>query len=146
MEHLEHYLCDAFTVCLWIQGGFRQQNGMLVWMNTELIVEGMMPYLLHVVPVRDYPVFDRIFKCKHTPSALCFISDIRVFVMCADHHIAHLRPTHNRREHRVRCISAGEACLAHAAAVVDHQGNDLLRKGHDRLDCISGAEATALEE
>ena len=48
--------------------------------DSEFIVEAMMPYFLHVVPIVDNTVFDRVSKFKHSLLCLGFLSDIGVLI------------------------------------------------------------------
>merc|ERR1719486_1375194 len=57
VEGLEHDLSHLFTVSLWVEGILSKEDGLLLRGNTEFIVEGVMPDLLHVIPVGDDTVF-----------------------------------------------------------------------------------------
>ena len=46
VEGLKHDLCHLLTVCLGVEGSLCQQHGVLLWGNTELVVEGVMPDLI----------------------------------------------------------------------------------------------------
>merc|ERR1712053_8456 len=50
VEGLEHDLSHLLTVGLRVEGSLSQKDGVLLRGNTELVVEGMMPDLLHIVP------------------------------------------------------------------------------------------------
>merc|ERR1712215_196823 len=50
-EGLEHDLGHLLTVSLGVQRGFSEEDGGFLGGNTELIVEGVVPDLLHVIPV-----------------------------------------------------------------------------------------------
>jgi len=41
--------------------------------DTEFVVEGMVPDLLHVIPVGDDTVLDRVFQSKDTTFRLGFV-------------------------------------------------------------------------
>merc|ERR1712153_66287 len=58
VEGLEHDLSHLFTVSLGVEGSLSQKDGLFLWGNTELIVEGVMPDLLHIIPVGDDTVFN----------------------------------------------------------------------------------------
>merc|ERR1712240_342160 len=58
VEGLEHDLGHLLTVGLGVQWGLSQEDGLLLWGNAELIVEGVMPDLLHVIPVGDDSVLN----------------------------------------------------------------------------------------
>ena len=46
VESLKHDLCHALAVGLGVQGSFRQQHGVLLGRDPQLVVEGMVPNLL----------------------------------------------------------------------------------------------------
>merc|ERR1719195_1851273 len=58
VEGLEHDLGHLLPVSLGVEGSLSQEDGLLLWGNTELIVEGVVPDLLHVVPVGDDTVLN----------------------------------------------------------------------------------------
>jgi len=60
VEGLEHDLSHLLAVGLGVEGGLSEQNGVLLGSNTQLVVEGVVPDLLHVVPVRHDAVLDRV--------------------------------------------------------------------------------------
>ena len=66
-----------FPVDFGIQGSFGQQHGVLFWRYTELVVERVMPDLLHVVPVGDDAVLDGILEGQDTTFRLRFVSASR---------------------------------------------------------------------
>ena len=83
VEGLKHDLGHLFTVSLGVQGGLSQEDRVLLGRNTELIVEGMMPDLLHVVPVGDDTVLNGVLQCEDTTLGLslitaCLVSFFRV--------------------------------------------------------------------
>merc|ERR1711881_707825 len=62
VEGLKHDLRHLFTVGLGVQWSLSQEDGLLLWGNAKLIVEGMMPDLLHVVPVGDDTVLNGVLQ------------------------------------------------------------------------------------
>merc|ERR1719323_2048035 len=58
VEGLKHDLGHLLPVGLGVEGSLSKKNRLLLWGNTELIVEGVVPDLLHVVPVGDDTVFN----------------------------------------------------------------------------------------
>merc|ERR1719476_1112379 len=64
VEGLEHDLGHLFTVSLGIEGSLSQEDGLFLRGDTEFIVEGVMPDLLHVIPVGDDTVFNWVFEGK----------------------------------------------------------------------------------
>merc|ERR1711953_1012890 len=49
VEGLQHNLSHLLTVSLGVKGSLSQEDGLLLRGNTEFIVEGVMPDLLHVI-------------------------------------------------------------------------------------------------
>ena len=60
VEGLEDDLGHLLTVGFGVDGGLSQQNWVLLWGDTEFVIEGVMPYLLHVIPVCDDTVLDGV--------------------------------------------------------------------------------------
>lgn len=58
VECLEHNLGHPLSVDFRVQGDLSEQNGVLVWRNLELIVEGVVPDLLHIIPVHNDTVLN----------------------------------------------------------------------------------------
>jgi hypothetical protein len=83
------------------------------WSNTKFIVEGVMPDLLHVVPVGHDAVFDRVFQGENTTFGLGFIADVRVFLSHTDHHTLMAGATNDRLKDSTGCIITGKASFAH---------------------------------
>jgi hypothetical protein len=55
------------------------------WGCSQFIEEGVMPDLLHIVPVDDYTVFDRVLKTEDASLGLGFGANVRVFGSHTDH-------------------------------------------------------------
>mmetsp|Transcript_19678 Transcript_19678/g.43652 ORF Transcript_19678/g.43652 Transcript_19678/m.43652 type:complete len:205 (+) Transcript_19678:666-1280(+) len=132
VEGLEHDLGHALTIRLRVQRSFSQQHRMLLRGDPQLIIKRMRPNLLHVVPVRHNPMFNRIFQSQDSSLALCFIPHIAVLVVHPDHDPLHLRSTHDGRKHRPRRIITSESSLAHPGPVVHNQSGNLIL-GHGEL-------------
>ena len=78
VEGLEHDLGHLLAVSLRVEGGLSQENGVFLGGNTELVVEGVMPDLLHVVPVGDDAVLNGVLQGQDTSLGLGLISDVGV--------------------------------------------------------------------
>merc|ERR1719427_973304 len=74
VEGLKHDLGHFLTVSLGVEGSLSKENGLLLRGNTEFIVEGVMPDLLHIIPVGDDTVFNRVFQGEDTSLGLSFIT------------------------------------------------------------------------
>merc|ERR1719474_2399450 len=63
-------LGHLLSVGLGVEGSLSEQDGLLLRGNTQLVVEGVVPDLLHVVPVGDDTVLNRVLQGENTPLAL----------------------------------------------------------------------------
>ena len=79
------YLCHLFTVDLGAEWGLGQQDVVLCGVDTELVEKGVMPDLLHVVPVGDDTLFDGVAERQDSSPALCLLSDVAVILPHANH-------------------------------------------------------------
>lgn len=75
----------TLPVSLGVEGSLSEEDWVLFWGNTELIVEGVMPDLLHIIPVGDNAVLNGVFQGKDTSLALGLISYIAVFLTHTHH-------------------------------------------------------------
>ena len=80
VEGLEHDLGHLLSVGLRVKRGLSQQDRVLLRGNTKLVVEGVMPDLLHVVPVGNDTVFNGVLQGEDTSLGLGFITDIGVLL------------------------------------------------------------------
>jgi len=85
VEGLKHDLGHLFPVSLGVEGSFSQEDGLLLRGDTELIVEGVMPDLLHIIPVGDDSVFNGVLQGEDTSLGLGFITDIGILLSHTDH-------------------------------------------------------------
>lgn len=70
IEGLKHDLSHLLTAGLGVQWSLSEQSGVL-WGYTELIVESMVPDLLHVIPAGDdAAVFIGVLESQDTSLAL----------------------------------------------------------------------------
>ncbi|KFV63751.1 hypothetical protein N307_15393, partial [Dryobates pubescens] len=113
VEGLKHDLGHLLPVSLGVQGGLGEQNGVLLWGNTQLVVEGVVPNLLHVIPVGDNAVLNGVLQGEDAPLALGFIPHITVLLPHAHHHPLVPWTPHNGREHSTGSIIPCKACLTH---------------------------------
>mmetsp|Transcript_33652 Transcript_33652/g.56540 ORF Transcript_33652/g.56540 Transcript_33652/m.56540 type:complete len:213 (-) Transcript_33652:271-909(-) len=66
VEGLEHDLGHLLAVSLRVEGSFSEQDGVLLGGHAKLVVEGVMPDLLHIVPVGHNTVFNGILQGEDT--------------------------------------------------------------------------------
>merc|ERR1719153_2231761 len=98
---------------------------MLFGGDSQLVVESVMPDLLHVVPVGHDAMLDGVFQGKDTSLGLSLVADVRVFLSHADHDALMTRATHDGGEDGARGVVAGETGFAHAGSVVDDQSRNI---------------------
>merc|ERR1711962_1387713 len=115
------------SVSLGVERSLGQKYGMFLGSNSELVVECVMPDLLHVVPVSDDTVFDGILQREDTSLGLSFIPYIGILLSHTHHDTLVARTTHNGGEDSPRCIVSGEASLAHTGPIVNNQSRDFVR-------------------
>jgi hypothetical protein len=68
-------------LALGLRGASVSRTGLLLGGNTELIVEGVVPDLLHVVPVGDDAVLHGVLEGEDTPLGLGLISNIGILLV-----------------------------------------------------------------
>merc|ERR1711963_1298410 len=85
VEGLEHDLSHLFTVSLGVEGSLSKEDGLLLGCNTEFIVEGVMPDLLHIIPVGDDTVFNGVLQGEDTSLGLSFITNIGTLLTHTNH-------------------------------------------------------------
>lgn len=74
VESFEHDLGHLLAIGLRVEGRFGKKYRVLFRSNTEFVIEGVMPDLLHVVPVGDDAVLDRVLESQDTTLGLCLIT------------------------------------------------------------------------
>mmetsp|Transcript_12695 Transcript_12695/g.26944 ORF Transcript_12695/g.26944 Transcript_12695/m.26944 type:complete len:392 (-) Transcript_12695:14-1189(-) len=126
VEGLEHDLRHLLAVGLRVERRLGEEDGVLLRGDTKLVVEGVVPDLLHVVPVGDDAVFDGVLEREDTTLGLRLVAHVRVLLPHANHHTRLTRAADDRWEDGAGSVVAGESRLAHAGAVVDHERSDIL--------------------
>merc|ERR1719309_1356176 len=122
VEGLKHDLGHLFTVSLGVEGSLSQEGGGLLRGNTEFIVEGVVPDLLHVIPVGDDSVFNGVLEGHDTSLALGFITYIGILLTHADHDTLVTGTANNGWEDSPGSVITGEAGFDHARAIVTDKG------------------------
>ena len=113
VEGLEHDLGHLLSVSLGVEGSLGEEDGVLLWGNSELVVEGVMPDLLHVVPVGDDTVLDGVLQGEDTSLGLSFVSDVGVLLAHTDHNTLVSWSTDDGGEDSSGSIVTSETGLAH---------------------------------
>merc|ERR1719292_2130 len=80
VEGLEHDLGHLLTVSLGVEGSLSEEDGLFLRGNTELIVESVVPDLLHVIPVGDDSVLNGVLEGEDTSLGLGLISNIGILL------------------------------------------------------------------
>ncbi|KFV80590.1 hypothetical protein N308_00206, partial [Struthio camelus australis] len=84
-ERRNTYLCHLLSVGLGVQRSLCEQDRVLLGSHTELIVEGVMPNFLHVVPVSDNTVLNGVLQGEDSSLALGLITYVAVLLPHAHH-------------------------------------------------------------
>merc|ERR1719323_951960 len=133
VEGLEHDLGHLLSVGLGVEGSFSEENWVLLRGDTELVVESVVPDLLHVVPVGHDSVLDGILQGEDSSLGLGLVSNIGVLLSHTNHHALMSWSAHNRGEDGSRSIVSGKTGLAHAGAVVDNEGSNFIIHGESEF-------------
>merc|ERR1712121_462054 len=112
VERLEGDLGHLFSVGLGVERGLRVEDGRLIGRDSQLVVEGVMPDLLHIIPVGDDTVLDGVDQREDTSLGLSLVADVGIFVAHADHDAGVLGPADDGREDGARSVT-GETGLEH---------------------------------
>merc|ERR1712012_1142169 len=125
VEGLEHDLSHLLTVSLGVEGSLSEEDGLFLGSNTELVVEGVMPDLFHIIPVGDDTVFNGVFQGEDTSLRLSFITDIGILLTHTDHDTLVTGASNNGREDSPGGIVSSETGLAHAGAIVNDKSGSI---------------------
>merc|ERR1712106_329952 len=123
VEGLEHDLGHLLTVSLGVEGSLSQEDGLFLWGNTELVVEGVVPDLLHIIQVGDDSVLNGVLEGKDTSLGLGFISNIGTLLSHTDHHSLVAGASNNGGEDRSGSVITSKTSLAHAGAIVTNKSS-----------------------
>jgi len=85
VEGLEDDLGHLLTVGLGVNGGLSQEDRVLLGGHAELVVEGVVPNLLHVIPVGDNTVLNGVAQSENTTLGLSLITDVGVLLTHTNH-------------------------------------------------------------
>merc|ERR1712242_208 len=125
VEGLEHDLGHLLPVGLGVEGSLGQEDGLLLGGNAKLVVEGVVPDLLHVIPVGDDSVLHGVLQGEDTPLGLGLVTDIGVLLSHTDHHSLVAGAADDGGEDSSGSVISGESSLAHAGAIVNNQGSNV---------------------
>jgi hypothetical protein len=125
VEGLEHDLSHLLTVSLGVEGSLSEEDGLFLRGNTEFIVEGVMPDLLHIIPVGDDTVFNWVFQSKDTSLGLSFISNIGILLTHTNHDTLVAGTANNGGEDSPGGVITSETGFAHAGAIVNDKSGSI---------------------
>merc|ERR1712056_131915 len=125
VEGLKHDLSHLLTVSLGVEGSLSEEDGLFLRGNTEFIVEGVTPDLLHVIPVGDDTMFNGVFQGKDTSLGLSFISNIGILLTHTNHDTLVAGASNNGREDSPGGIVSSETGFAHAGAIVNDKSGSI---------------------
>merc|ERR1711992_500281 len=125
VEGLEHDLGHLLTVSLGVEGSLSEEDRLFLRGNTELIVEGVVPDLLHVIPVGDDSVLNGVLEGKDTSLRLSLISNIGILLSHTDHHTLVARTANNGGEDSSGSVISSKSSLAHAGAIVNNKSSNV---------------------
>merc|ERR1719348_404038 len=98
VEGLKHDLGHLLTVSLGVERSLSKKDRLLLRGNTELAVEGVVPDLLHVIPVSDDSMLNGVLECEDTSLGLSLISNIGILLSHTNHHTLVAGTTNNGGE------------------------------------------------
>merc|ERR1719312_1791947 len=125
VEGLEHDLGHLLTVSLGVEGSLSEEDRLLLRGNTELIVEGVVPDLLHIIPVGDDSVLNGVLEGEDTSLGLSLISNIGILLSHTNHHTLVARTANNGGEDSSGSIVSSKSSLAHAGAIVNNKSSNI---------------------
>merc|ERR1712098_879684 len=121
VEGLEHDLGHLLTVSLGVEGSLSKKDRLLLRGNTEFIVEGVVPDLLHVIPVSDDSVLNGVLEGKDASLGLGLISNIGILLSHTNHHTLVAGANNNGGKDSSGSVISGKSSLAHAGAIVNNK-------------------------
>merc|ERR1712177_73195 len=125
VEGLEHDLGHLLTVSLGVEGSLCEEDRLFLRGNTELIVEGVVPDLLHVIPVGDDSVLNGVLEGKDTSLGLGLISNIGILLSHTNHHTLVAGTANNGGEDSSGSVISSKSSLAHAGAIVNNKSSNV---------------------
>merc|ERR1719347_1053129 len=146
VECLEHDLGHLLPVGLGVEGSLSEEDGLLLRSYTELVVHGVVPDLLHVVPVGDDSVLHGVLEGEDAPLGLGLVTYIGVLLSHTHHDSLVPGAANYGGEDSPGGIISSKASLAHAGAIVNNQGSNVFVTHLDvftRFPCVTELSVTA---
>jgi hypothetical protein len=117
----EHDLGHALSVGLGVEWGLGEENWVFLRSDTELVVKGVVPDLLHVIPVGDDPVLNGVLEGQDTSLGLGFITNIGILLVHTDHDTRVLGSPNNGWKDSSWSIISSETSFAHPRTVIHNK-------------------------
>jgi len=129
LEDLEHNGDHLLTVGLGVEGSLSEENTRLARGDAESVVEGVVPDLLHIIPVGDDTVLNGVAEGEDTTLGLSLSTDVALLLAHTVHDLllAGLGATNDGGEDSLGCVLTGDTGLAHTGTVVDNKGWGFVR-------------------
>ena len=121
IEGLEHDLGHLFSVDLGVKRGLSQENWVLIWGDSKLYVESVVPDLLHIIPVLDDTVLNWVRDLENTSLLLSLVSEILVLALNTDENVEVLGSSDDGGEDASGGIFTRETGLDDTGAVIDNE-------------------------
>merc|ERR1712098_93197 len=146
VEGLEHDLGHLLPVGLGVEGSLGEEDGLLLRGHTELVVHGVVPDLLHVVPVGDDSVLHGVLEGEDTPLGLSLVTYIGILLSHAHHDSLVPGAANYGGEDSPGGVISSEASLAHAGAIVNNKGSNVLvtHLGRSEKPCLVSTSVSTL--
>jgi len=120
LEGLEHGADHSLSVLLGVPRSLSDEDTLdLAGLNSELVVEGVMPDLLHVVPVGDNTIGDGVLEVKDTSLLLGLVTDVLSLLGHALHGTLVLGATDNRWESGAGSFLTSNTSFHHTGSIID---------------------------
>merc|ERR1719370_1744340 len=130
VEGLKDDLDKLLSVGLGVEGSLGVEMRGLVGRDSQLVVEGVVPDLLHVVPGGDNTVLNGVFQGEDTSLGLSLVADVGVLVAHTDHDGDMARTANDGGEDGAGSVISGESTLDHSGAIVNDQSCGFLVVTH----------------
>merc|ERR1719308_755470 len=125
VKGLKHDLGHLLPVGLGVERSLSEEDGLLLRGHTELVVHGVVPDLLHVIPVGDDSVLHGVLEGEDTPLGLSLVTYIGILLSHTDHDTLVPGAANYGGEDSPGGVISSEASLAHAGAIVNNKGSNV---------------------
>jgi len=137
VEGLKDDLDELLSVGLGVKGSLGVEMRGLIRRDSQLVVEGVVPHFLHVVPRGDDTVLNGVLQGEDTSLGLGLVADVGVLVAHTDHDGDMARTADDGRKDGAGSVITGKAALDHTGAIVNDQGSGLLVVAHGGASGLS---------